>query len=209
MIYDLITKSDTKTIKIYHEGEIIINQGAPLDHILVLVSGEAYTNSISLHGERDITNILTGIQFIGLIEGLNDEKYSLASVVALNECHIISAQIDDFFKEVDLDIRLTKLCLDYIGDFTLELIQNELRTRELSTEDSILNFLYLNAINKPLPVTLSFSKEFIADFFNINVRTIYRYLDKWEQLDYIQRNKNNILIDKKEIEKLSSKLEGY
>lgn len=202
MIYDIIKSNDNVVIQDIVKGEMILKQGEVLNNIQILISGDVYISSFSFKGERIIASILQNHQFFGLMEAINGEKFIVASVIALSNCRILSVPVEDFLRELNSDQRLMKLALEYLTEFTMNLIKDREKQRSGSAQENILDFFYFSCLNKKFPVKISAHKEFLADMFGINIRTLYRYLNKWEKEGIIKREAQNIIIDKDSFHKI-------
>lgn len=204
MIYDAIKNRNENDYPIitFNAGEIVLKQGQEINNILVLIEGKAYVSNISEAGDRLITNLLENMHLIGLIESLNNEVYSYSSVVAMEKLQVISIPKKTFLKEIETDIRLMSLCLDFMSSYIASTINRDHRERSESVEHNILNFFYNSCLTMDFPVEISTNKDFLADFFGINIRTLYRYLNKWEDEKILERDGQKIFITEESFEKL-------
>lgn len=100
------------------------------------------------------------------------------------------------------DIRLMNLCVEYLSSFAFEIINKNQRERSNTPKENILNFLYQSCLNKRFPVEIKTNREFLADLFGINIRTLFRYLNEWEDEELIRRDGQKIIIDKAAFKKL-------
>lgn len=207
MIYEIINSNkNMDKIKNFKKGEIVISQGEDPKNIEILLSGEVYISKFSAKGDRIITNILREVQFFGLIEKLNNENSNLSSVICLSNCDILSVPSNIFLKQMNSDPRLMKLCLNYLSSFSLNLIKDMEKHQLTSKKDNMLEFFYFSSLSKNFPIEIDTPKEFLADFFQINIRTLYRYLKDWEKREIIKRQGQSIIIDEDSFEKIKKLL---
>lgn len=104
------------------------------------------------------------------------------------------------------DIRLMNLCVNYLSSFAFEIINKNQRERSNSPKENILNFFYQSSLNKRFPVEINTNRQFLADLFGINIRTLFRYLNDWEEEGLIRRDGQKIVLDKPAFEKLKMHL---
>lgn len=196
-------------IKHYRKGEIVIEGLQPLSHIYILLTGDVYISNYSIQGKRIISNTLEAPQFLGLIEGINGEKQYMATVVTLTKSTFIKVERELFLHTMGCHFDLANYIVKYLARLTIFIMENSSIKMSLSDFDKLLLYLYNEAIGQKVPVYISENKSFIADLLNINIRTLYRYLDMLTKENMIQRVGQAIVLEKENIEKIAKRVESF
>ncbi|EFI41999.1 Crp/Fnr family transcriptional regulator [Peptoniphilus sp. oral taxon 386] len=180
----------------FFQGEIIIAEDERVEYIDFLVQGSVFISKFSKSGERIIANSLKAPQIFMLLEFLGGMDNTIGTITSLTNIKIIRIPLPLFKKELKYDIELLNLTLNYVSNFAVELMSQQIIKKSHSIEYNILNYFYNIVLENKLPCKIEFNKSFLADLFNINVRTVYRYLNEWEEKNFIKRQGQNIIINK-------------
>lgn len=192
----------------YRKGEIVIEGFQPLSHIYILLSGDVYILNYTFNGKRVISNTLEAPQLLGLIEGINHEDHYMATVVTLTKCTLLKVETGPFLQAVTSNFELSNYIVSYLAKLTTFLMENTSIKMSLSNFDKLLLYLYDQSIGQQPPVIIAENKNFIADLLNINIRTLYRYLDELTELKMIQRAGQNIVMERENIKAIARKVEN-
>ena len=179
-------------IKDLKEGDYIAREGHKPSKISILLKGTVYVTTFSTKGDRIISHTMEGVQFFCIMETIQKLKYNLASVV--------------YIKELDEDKLLTQMTIDYLCDFSVNMIRDLNNINSYSIEENMMSYFYYLAKDKDMPFELKEKRTFYADLFKINVRTFYRYLNEWEAKNYIVRERQRLYITKESLKNLKKEI---
>ena len=209
MLYDLINEvyrtgslkkiNSELELKSFKPKETILIQDEIIEYVDFLISGKVYVAKFLENGNRIIADSLSGVQIFSLMEVLASEKFITANVIALNEVLILRIKKDTFLENIKKDTSLLKFSLDYLSKFSVKLINRSFTKGNGTPCDNILEYFYELALENDLPYKIEINKSFIADLFNVNIRSIFRYLKVLEEKAFITRKKGSVVITNKNL----------
>ena len=191
----LITAGEGLRLRTLPKGTIFAHSGLPLDRLYLLLGGSCRVLNYSRAGRRIFAGVTVRPQIFGLYELVNGIEAYTATLECADPCTIL---------EVRTDIALTCLknrpgaafdALHLLALFTDDLIDRMGRLTTDSERESLLLYLYAACRGKPLPVRLSIKKDELAEFLNLNLRTLYRRLDSLEAEGLLLRRGGKIEVD--------------
>ncbi len=194
-------------LKTYNSGEVLLRELDVINKAVVLVEGEVYISRYSREGRRIITGRMEEGQIFNLLEITGGRTRVEGTVVALGNCTTFEVPINILKKSLEYDHVLLKIALEYISAFALDLMEMGVKRSSLSPEENILQYIFELSSTKEPPVEIGQSKNFIADLFGINVRSLYRYLNEWEEEGLLKRVGQKIVVDKKNLHRIKDYLE--
>lgn len=182
-------------VEYFNKSSLIVQGLEKMKYIHILVRGEIYILNYTLDGNRVIADKLKAPQMLGLIEAIsNEDKYS-SSVVSLTDCTLIKVDSAVLIRAINSNLDLSKYVIKYLASFSKSRIENISKSMSLSKYENLLFYLHSHTIGNFLPVIITENKSFIADYLNINNRTLYRYLDRLDREDIISRKGQSIVIN--------------
>lgn len=193
-------------IKDLKEGDYIAREGHKPSKISILLKGTVYVTTFSTKGDRIISHTMEGVQFFCIMETIQKLKYNLASVVALTDVKVLEIDAPLYIKELEEDKLLTQMTIDYLCDFSVNMIRDINKINSYSIEENMMSYFYYLAKDKDMPFELKEKRTFYADLFKINVRTFYRYLNEWEAKNYIVRERQKLYITKESLKNLKKEI---
>lgn len=183
---------DEKKAITLKKGQYLLKEGAEIDTICILLKGNVYIGRNSSDGRRIISNNLKAPQIFSLIELLNGEKEVLGNVIALNEVQILKIKTEEFLVRLE-EPEIKNAAFEYLAKFCLNIIKTDIEYEKYDVEKAI--FRYILNSNNDDSVKEQISKSFLADMFRVSERTLYRYLNAWENDGLIKRERGIISIN--------------
>ena len=83
--------------------------------------------------------------------------------------------------------------MEYLSKFSYNIIKNSIEYEEYEVEKAILKYYLKISKGSELGI-INLKNAFVADMFRISERTLYRYLNSWEENGLISRKKRSIVI---------------
>lgn len=182
---------DIKKVE-FSEGEVVLEEGSKIKTIDFLIEGNIYISRNLKDGKRVIANNLEAPQILSLIEVLNGEDEVMSGVFALNKVAILKVQKDEFLNKLRGG-ELRDIALEYLSKFSYNIIKNSIEYEEYEVEKAILKYYLKISKGSELGI-INLKNAFVADMFRISERTLYRYLNSWEENGLISRKKRSIVI---------------
>ncbi|MDY2987373.1 MAG: Crp/Fnr family transcriptional regulator [Peptoniphilus sp.] len=177
----------------FSEGETVLEEGSKIKTIDFLIEGNVYISRNLKDGKRVIANNLETPQILSLIEVLNGEDEVMSGVFALNKVAVLKVPKDEFLNRLSSG-ELREVALAYLSKFSYNIIKNSIEYEEYEVEKAILKYYLKISEGSELGI-INLKNAFVADMFRISERTLYRYLNSWEENGLIYREKRSIIID--------------
>lgn len=177
----------------FSEGETVLEEGSKIKTIDLLIEGNVYISRNLKDGKRVIANNLEAPQILSLIEVLNGEDEVMSGVFALNKVAVLKVPKDEFLNRLSSG-ELREVALAYLSKFSYNIIKNSIEYEEYEVEKAILKYYLKISEGSELGI-INLKNAFVADMFRISERTLYRYLNSWEENGLIYREKRSIIID--------------
>lgn len=173
------------------KGSQFINSGLTLNKIYLLLSGKCYIVKYSVDGKSIIADTMFPVQLFGLYEMLDRTGMYRATVTAASECCLLEISSAYFRSCLEQDIKTCLLTLEYLAGVMEQSISKSDRTLFNSALQNLVLYIHQQCRGASLPHALPISRKTMSEELNINLRTLYRYLDKLkeENLILVQRGK--------------------
>lgn len=181
----------------------LVDEDSKFHTIDLMLEGRAYASREGNTGQNILARNILSPQFFCLIELLGGRDKALATIIATEKCKILRIPVEVFEDNLLHDAELTKIALKYLGTYASDMLEEHSITYGFSYQYNILKYFY-DISTEEEEYVLDMNKDFLADMFHVNVRTLYRYLTEWENDGYILRKGQNIIIHvegRKKIEK--------
>ena len=177
------------------KDKTLIFQNDPVDYFYLLLVGKvSVVNSVSWGYER-VVDYIEPLQILGLVEYLNQIPFYTAYVITETPCTLIRLSAEKFIRIIQSDAILCYHTLVLMGETS----QTNMNTSELKSmihpRDMLGHHLFHLASNQELPFTVPSTRVHLAEDLHMNLRTLYRYLDRLYQKGYIQLLHGKIVID--------------
>lgn len=177
------------------KDKTLIFQNDPVDYFYLLLVGKvSVVNSVSWGYER-VVDYIEPLQILGLVEYLNQIPFYTAYVITETPCTLIRLSAEKFIRIIQSDAILCYHTLVLMGETS----QTNMNTSELKSmihpRDMLGHHLFHLASEKELPFVVPSTRVHLAEDLHMNLRTLYRYLDRLYQKGYIQLIHGKIVID--------------
>ena len=173
----------------------------------LVASGELFSvgKDKTLMFQNDPVDYIEPLQILGLVEYLNQIPYYTAYVITETPCTLIRLTVDKFIRIIQSDAMLCYYTLVLMGETS----QTNMNTSELKSmihpRDMLGHHLFHLASNQSLPYTVPCTRIQLAEDLHMNLRTMYRYLDRLNQKGYIQLVHGKIVINESCFSKMKTR----
>ncbi len=198
---DLRDTSVRNMLFVYNEGDLIIQQHAPVKYVYFLLKGSVSVITSISWTSSDIIDILFPLDILGLVELLNDQPSYTAYVVAETPCTVFRISADVFCKIIKHDSILCYETLRILGSVTLDNMNRAETNSIFHAYDRLCYFLYLKAQGHD-SYTYPHTRKELAEQLHINLRTLYRYIDSMEKAGYLKLDHGKIVIENEQFQNL-------
>ena len=186
----------------YNKQEIIIQQFDPVKYIYLFLKGSAHVLKPLAWAKEETIDSIAPLDILGLVEVLNHYPTYTAFVIADSPCIVFRVPVQQFMTCLSQDGSLGISTLHVLGSMTMH---NMNLAESLGIYDSynrLCHFLYLKAY-EIFPYTYPYSRKKLADDLHINLRTLYRHLDKMRKEGFLKDIHGKIIIEEKHLRKLN------
>ena len=183
--------------KHYSKNEIIILTGDSVNHIGIILSGDACAYKEDIHGNQNVMSYFQPIATFGEILASTTTHKSPVTVYAMSD---VTAAFIDYHKIYSV---CTEACISHktfiqnihrsIGDKYFNLFDRINILKEKTLRAKIMAYLYVLSGRKEVSVvTLPFSKTILADYLLVNRSALSRELGKMESDGLVSINGREI-----------------
>ena len=193
---------------VYHKkaNSYLFHVYQPLEYIYILLEGTCSTEKYN-HGGRLFTDSnRVAMQIFGLVEAMTDYDYHTVSIKCVTDCVYARIPLDLYLQVIQSDPSLMMMSMQFLCIFFKEHIQTTDQLMLDTPRRSILTRLYQYCTGLPFPVTVQTKKEELAQDLNMNLRTLYRQLDKLYEENLVSSHKGKIHITREQYLKIESEL---
>ncbi len=176
------------------KGSPFINSGLPLNKIYLLLSGRCYIVKYSVDGKSIIADTMYPVQLFGLYEMLDHTQVYRATVTAASDCCLLEISAAYFRECLNEDIKTCLLTLEYLAGVMEQSISKSDRTLFNTALQNLVLYIHQQCRGVTLPHRLAISRQTLSEELNINLRTLYRYLDKLKEENLILVERGKILV---------------
>lgn len=177
------------------KDKTIIFQNDPVNYFYLLLSGKvSVVNSVSWGYER-VVDYIEPLQILGLVEYLNQIPIYTAYVITETPCTLIRMSAEKYIRIIQSDALLCYHTLVLMGESS----QTNMNTSELKSmihpRDMLGHHLFHLASDSKRPYTFPKTRISLSEDLHMNLRTLYRYLEKLQSLGYLKLLHGKIVID--------------
>lgn len=190
----LINSCPKRLLRRKKKGSYLFHIYQPLDFVYILLEGNCCVEKYKQSGAVVTDNTRHPLQMFGLFEGFAGIKYYSATMRCATDCVYIQTPIDAFLYLIKSDPKLMWLTMQFLSGFLSDYIDSSDLLILNDPKHIILSKLYRYCLGKPFPVTVHYKKEDLARDLNLNLRTMYRYLDQFYQSGVLSSKKGKITI---------------
>lgn len=194
----LIQKCPLELLRYKEKGTYMFRIYEPLKFVYILLEGNCGVEKYKTSGAVVTDNARRPLQMFGLFEGLSDITYHTVTMRCMTDCTYISVPKDLFLGVLHSNPKWMWMIMQFLSSFIADYIDSSDLLILNDPEARLLSKLYSYCIGKKFPVTVQYKKEELARDLNMNLRTMYRYLDRFYQTGVIDRWKGKIVISQKQ-----------
>lgn len=200
----LKTKYPNFRIDHLKKGSTLIHKGAKADKCYILISGSCDISNEFDFSELNTIDSQTAPNILGYYEELSNNPIYTSYVFTINECYyyeIDSKELDNLIRN---DASLCYLVMKLMRK-NAETVQSRNEQYHIFSGEDILGYYLYNTSKNKIPFELDMSREELAKILFINLRTLYRYIDKLKKMNYLTIYKRKIIINKDNYKNLDSR----
>lgn len=201
--------TDRITLKSVKKNTYVMQMGEPVKKIMILLTGQCHIVKYDNTGNRIITDSMKPVQLFGLYEMLNHMPSYSASIVSAENAVFLVIPSSILMKQLESDIKSTLLVARYLSSLTEYSFRQRNSEKFLSEYENLLLYLYRKTFGKKAPVSLKLNRKTMSEELNINLRTLYRYLNKLKEENQISIIHSLIVLSDEQLRMLESRIEEF
>ena len=178
----------------------------PLQCIYILLEGTCCVEKYNQDGKLFTDSTRDALHIFGLIEAMTGECYHTVSMKCLTDCAYAKIPVASYMKTIQADPELLMMSMQFLCIFFNEHVQTTDQLILGVPRRSILLKMYRYCTDRPFPVIVQIKKKELAQDLNMNLRTLYRYLDKFYAEGILSAHKGKIWISKKQYLQIGAEL---
>ena len=178
----------------------------PLEYIYILLEGTCCVEKYSQGGKVFTDSTRDAMQIFGLIEAVTDDRCHTVSMKCFTDCTYAKIPVASYMKIIQSDPELLMMSMQFLCIFFREHVQTTDQLMLGAPRRSILLKLYHYCAERPFPVTVQIQKKELAQDLNMNLRTLYRHLDKFYEEGILSAHKGKIWISRKQYLEIGAEL---
>ncbi len=193
---------------LYHsqKGSYLFHGTQPLKYIYILVSGRCCVEKYKHGGQLYTDSTRSALSIFGLIEAYTRQYHHTVSMKCITDCVYARIPVLQFQNIINTHPELMTMCLEFVSVSYLECTQVADQLMLNPPLRSILIKLYQYCHNETFPVTITITKEELAQNLNMNLRTLYRHLDKLYASGFLTPQKGKITITELQYKRIKDEL---
>lgn len=195
MVVNLVTQ------KAFNKGDTIFSEGEIFDKLFIINSGSMKVYKYTKDGKEQILYILKEGEFLGDLNLLKEDTFKF-SATALESINICIIHKDDFDALIKSNPNISIKVLEYAHDriTSLENLIQTLTTKDVEVRLAtlLLNLSKTFGIKTPkgIEITLSLTREDMANFIGVTRETISRKLSHFQSENIIEIFENKLILIK-------------
>ena len=170
----------------------------PIQYIYILLDGTCCAEKYNHDGQIFTDSTRDALQIFSMMEAATNQRHHTVSMKCLTDCVYAKIPVAQFMEVVKAEPELMMMAMQMMCVFFLEHLQNTDRLILNSPRLSILSKLHQYCVERPFPVTVQIKKEELAQDLHMNLRTLYRHLDKLYEDRILSSSKGKIIISKEQ-----------
>lgn len=193
---------------IYHHkaDSYVFRVFQPIKYIHLLLDGKCCVEKYNQSGQLFTDSTRDALQVFGLLETAVHGKFHTATMKCMTDCVIAKIPVPLYMQVIREDPELMMMSMQHICFLFLDNVANTDQLMLSSPRRSILVRMYQYCSEKTFPVTVQIRKEELAQDLNMNLRTLYRHLDKLYETGILSARKGKICISHAQYLKIEDEL---
>lgn len=184
------------------KGAILVQENTPVDTIYFVVSGEIKAIDYRVFGIAYDFMRFEDVYAFGGTEVLTKDKVYRTTLQATTDCMVLKMPRKIFEHWLDSDPRVLRIEAGNVASYLLEQARKSRACLFLQGSDRlayILLDMYERHAKKGV-LTVKLQQKEMAELCGVSVKTVYRSLKRFEELNWIRRKENYFTIDKAQYE---------
>lgn len=179
-------------IRTYHTNDVLINMNSAAKYVYIFLDGKATVRG-SLNRNDGVISNIEPIEILGLFELVTNEPHYTAFVMA-EEKSLVFRIPSSLFREIVQENGKICYCVLSIFAKTAGRTMQEAATKRLLESVDIIGYYLYTQANKHRPYICPYTREDLAKILNINLRTLYRYLESMKKENLITSIRGKLVI---------------
>lgn len=204
----LINSCPAQLLRRKKKGSYLFHIYQPLDYVYILLEGNCCVEKYKQSGAVVTDNTRYPLQMFGLFEGLAGIQYYSTTMRCVSDCVYIQTPIESYMYLLRSDPKLMWMTMQFLSSFLADYIDSSDLLILSDPRYIILSKLYRYCLGKTFPVTVHYKKEDLARDLNLNLRTMYRYLDQYYKSGLLSSKKGKIMITQEQHKAIGEFLEA-
>lgn len=177
------------------KGEIIINQGEPIEHFIFLRVGLAKLTRITQDGKVQIVGIARPKDFVGLLSVFSSPNHQF-SIVAIEDSDFCIVNFGLIKRLISENGAFAQSLLEKISQISDILINNrlEIDSRQIRGRIAYILCYFANDVYQSNTFNLPVSRKEIAELIDMRIENVVRVLSEFRKDNIIKIEGTNIEI---------------
>ena len=178
----------------------------PIQYLYILLDGTCCAEKYNHDGQIFTDSTRDALQIFSMMEAVTNQRNHTVSMRCLTDCVYAKIPVPQFLDAIKAEPDLMMMTVQMMCVFFLEHLQNTDRLILNSPRLTILSKLHQYCCNRTFPVTVHMSKEALAQDLHMNLRTLYRHLDKLYEEQVITSHRGKTSISKEQFQHIEHEL---
>ena len=178
----------------------------PIQYIYILLDGTCCSEKYNHDGQIFTDSTRDALQIFSMMEAVTNQRNHTVSMKCLTDCVYAKIPVSQYMQAVQEDPELMMMSVQLMCVFFLEHLQNTDRLILNSPRLSILSKLHQYCADHTFPVIVQIKKEELAQDLHMNLRTLYRHLDRLYEDRILSSHKGKISITYEQFQLIEAEL---
>lgn len=178
----------------------------PIRFITLLLDGKCCVEKYSHSGQLFTDTTREALQIFGVLESTVMDKYHTVSMKCMTDCVIAKIPVPYFMQVIRSEPELMLMSMQHLCYLFLDNVGNADQLMLDTPRRSILTKLYHYCQDQTFPVIVANKKEELAQDLNMNLRTLYRHLEKLYDSGLLSSHRGKISISRTQYQMIEDEL---
>lgn len=175
-----------------------ITMGFDINSVFILLTGNCHCIVYSVLGDSIVADNMAAPQLLGVLELLAHTPQYTSSILTVKESYVLETPAGIFRHAMLNDLTVSHTCTCFFANIAQYYMDMANFRGLYSTEDTILLYIFNNCDKSTLPYRITITRRTMSDLLSINLRTLYRYLSKLQDMDYFTISGGRITINERQ-----------
>lgn len=178
----------------------------PIEYAYILLDGTCCVEKYNQDGQIFTDSTRDALQIFSMMEIVTNQHNHTVSMKCLTDCIYAKIPVFQFQEAIKAAPEVMMMAVQMMCVFFLEHLQNTDRLILNSPRLTILSRLHQYCADRTFPVTVQMRKEELAQDLHMNLRTLYRHLDKLYEDQTITSLRGKITISREQFKRIEHEL---